>query len=337
MKKNPFIRIAVLGAISVVFAYVIFVNFSNTKEAATLRVSRVFQDTLLVNTNFDLPTPITRFVVQDEQMFGYWWKSGNLLAINTNGMVVDTIAQKGVGPEEIGRLTGLAIEDSLLVVYDGQDFSVKSFNVETGESLDYKSSAVSLQEGGYLGNGIHLFVVDSSNEYRFRTFDNTISQIAQPSVLQDYSYTAMSFDGDVVSIPGNAAYFACYSANHFFGYTPDGRLKFASKTIDNTEPPKIIVTQTPDGVQLGYDRNRDFPNHAFGANNQYFVVLSNLANKRAPKNQVLDFYSAEDGKYSKSVVMPYQDGDYPESIFLTESNIWVAYPTKCYIYKMQSL
>ncbi len=276
-------------------------------------------------------------------IYVYDFEKQQILKFDSKGNAVQSFGRKGSGPGEFIQIMGWDVNSLGVSCADIGNFSISEIN-DKGEMFNYFkfdktfSTSARLSENLYLMNGISYAkeripkAPATSIFWLFNTKDQTKTEIPfllpEPMAVPELEYEGFF----VTQLESEKCFFVCKRFGCFFAFDKAGKLIYTAKTIDNSPPPKILVSE---GGSATYDSKSPYVNFSASSTGKHLFVLSLIyeaGTDARSRGRIIDIYDINDGRYLWSFELPKIDNSKASKIAVTENQIFAYYGEKIVVF-----
>jgi hypothetical protein len=283
--------------------------------------------------HLDLPLKRFQFTGNDAVVYDFYSKS--IFKIDRDFEITDTLGRWGDGPQENLLVRNFSfLNDNRVAIIDTQKntFKVQDFN----DSIYYYHKFEKIIDRGvYLGpKELFLSGIGQKMKYNFNLFNlENASYVPVENLdsLFNEPNSALIYEGKI-SNDKSLIVHTSYFADHWFIYNYKTKDIKVGKYIHTTPKPNVL--ELPGAVML--DNAIEVIVDSFIYNNS-LMIISNVSEKRNPKQRVLDVYDLNTLKYQYSYQLPILNSTVPnEGFHMAENKIGLMYEDKCYIIQLDN-
>lgn len=222
---------------------------------------------------------------------------------------------KGKGPNEYTHITGISFNEAGNVkISDRNSMALTEVEYDNGRFFEkkYKKLPIVPESYSYVGKSKGLiWSSDRDNGYEscFYIYDEALDTAFSVGNLIDEQD---EFQNDILSSSGyfvesdDYMAFACRLYGCIVIFDKDAKFINRVKTIDQTPPPRVFVTDGGGSIMLDFANSR-LVNASVSIDSERMLVLSKIKSKYADiekQMDVIDIYELPSGKYEKSMLLP---------------------------------
>lgn len=222
---------------------------------------------------------------------------------------------KGKGPNEYTHITGISFNEvGNVKISDRNSMALTEVECDNGIFFEKKYAKLPIVPESYLyvskSRGL-IWSSDKNNGYEscFYIYDEALDTAFSVGNLID---ERNEFQNDILSLSGyfveseDYIAFACRLYGCIVIFDKDAKFINLVKTIDQTPPPRVFVTDGGGSVMLDF-ANAKLVNASVFIESKKMFVLSKIKSKDFDVEKqfdVIDIYELPSGKYEKSILLP---------------------------------